>query len=84
MKMSEDMTKYQCDECKHQFLGKEVKLKPAATNINIIGRNIYVVDKDGTIQCTTTDKLQETDSVLTCPKCDRLHLFGLDLVEEAA
>lgn len=76
----QDIT-YHCDKCKETFKAKEIKLKAAATNIEIPTSvpSMVFVDKNGIIKGGGTLAI-EGDRVLVCPKCGELHLYGFNTV----
>jgi len=72
---------YICDNCGHTFKAREVALEDAAANLEMItppGPPIFI-DKDGIIKSGGM-KAEEGDSVLACPKCKTVHLFGFSSV----
>lgn len=75
--------KYKCDDpvCGAIFTKEEVVLKPATTNIQILGVGMVGADKAGRF-IRVPGQFREGDQVLHCPKCGRLHLFGFDVAEE--
>jgi uncharacterized C2H2 Zn-finger protein len=72
-------TVYQCDECKATFKAKEVKLQEAATNITMLTppMPLIFIDKDDVIKMGG-QKAEEGDQVLSCPRCEMVHLFGFN------
>jgi len=78
MLLSDLKERYKCDECGYMFDGKDVKLEPYPSNIQMFFRSIYVVDEEGKIIQTMNPK--STDKTLNCPKCNYTHLLGFNKV----
>ena len=67
---------YKCDECKKTFIGKNVKLKLAKSNVQLIEQHVYIVDENDMIKTTPTENIKKGDRTLYCPHCEASHLFG--------
>ena len=86
MVMMEDLYKentiYKCDKCNRTFKAKEIKLKDAATNVNILTPicPLIFISKEGKIMAGGSHA-EEGDKVLVCPYCDEVHLYGFDAVK---
>ena len=74
--------RYCCDNplCGATFT--KALLKPAATNIQIMGVSLIGANKDGKPICVS-GQFKEGDQTLHCPECGQLHLFGFNSVEES-
>ena len=83
MKVYECEIKYKCDYCKKIFIGKDVKLIPATSNIEInsmlAGLPTFVTS-DGTVVGKRSADIG--DQTMHCPYCAGLHLFGFNRVTE--
>jgi len=75
--------KYKCDNCSEVFAEEEVVLKDFGNNFHIFGQSVMVKNKNtGKVCRTSTDKIEEGDCSIHCPKCDQVHLFGFDRAYE--
>lgn len=76
---------YKCDYCGKSFQGKEVGLAKPADNIDILYPpvSILAIDKKGIIiRLDSTTTLRDSDRLLACPHCNKVHLFGFSRVSE--
>jgi len=84
MKLTElietDKDLYECDNCKSAFTAEEIKLVDPADNFKILtpGFHFMCVEKDGTICGKSDPKKEDGDKLLSCPKCDQVHINGFN------
>ena len=76
---TKDNLTYKCDECGKSFKAEEVKLIKKAENFSIFGQIIRYVNKDGKPMRGDYDSIKETDRLLACPYCGKVHLFGFEI-----
>jgi len=69
---------YVCDNCKHKFKVKDIKLIKKLNNISML-MMVMFVNKDGVPGECVYDKLKKSDRLLACPKCMKVHLNGFDV-----
>lgn len=75
---------FKCDHCNELFKASEIVLTDPADNFKILtpGMCFLYIDKNGIITGGNEQPSKEKgDKLLTCPKCNMAHLFGLSLVE---
>ena len=86
MKISEITTMYRCDNCKKEFMGKDLKYEHPPKNIHMHGglgiMNFRYLDKD-LKSVGGSEPPGHEDYILKCPKCDKPHLFGFDPIRSA-
>ncbi len=73
---------YKCDECKATFKRSEIKFEDPSENFSFgPGMRFVYVDKDNK-PCGGEEAASKAkgDKILACPKCNQVHLFGMDVV----
>jgi len=83
MKFSEAFGTYKCDFSEKTFDARKIKLTTPAENFKFITpmRRFVYVDKDGITTCGSEQPtVVMGDKILTCPHCDKQHMFGMDQV----
>ncbi len=74
--------KFKCDNCKKEFLGREIKLVEAADNIKILTPPSpfrYIDKNDNITGGGKQPSRKKGDQILSCPHCGQIHLFGMDV-----
>jgi hypothetical protein len=87
MKFKDATGSYKCDFCEEVFDASKIKLSKPAENFKFITpiRKFVYIDKDGIATCGSEQPtVEKGDQILTCPKCDSHHIFGMDQVKELA
>jgi uncharacterized C2H2 Zn-finger protein len=73
-----------CDKCKMEFPSKSVALRPlnGKTMMAPLMKQIIVVESDGEIVGVTDTRFSKPgSSMMHCPLCDAMHVFGFDRPE---
>ena len=72
-----------CDSCKEIYIGEDILLKPAISNIKMIAPMLTFkfVDKDGHIKGGYKGPDSSVgDQVAHCPLCDHAAITGFDVI----
>lgn len=83
MKFNEASGTFKCDFCEKTFDATRIKLTEPAENFKFVTpiRRFVYVDKDGVATCGSEQPtIAMGDKILTCPHCDKQHMFGMDQV----